>query len=252
MDKDYKEIKRMLEKFYEGISTQEEEAALSSFFKNTDTVPEALSADMKVFQALEDSPDSAPVPADLVPNIMTAINAASGGGKRGFRSIFRSKTFYITSAAIVALILMIPVAMKILTRTEGKDNLISKARVTQSEHLDSPEIIEEKAGALAYQEETEVKVKPVNVISGEKTEKHHYAKVEKASSNVGISPSATSENQSDEEEIILSEEELKAIQTGLAALEMAGRQFAYAQERINTTDKAVERSLNEIRNVLNN
>ncbi len=70
MATDIKYIKHLLEKFYEGTTSPEEDNILYEFFSSTSEIPEEMEADSKIFTALSDSSKYAVPPSDLHDRIM--------------------------------------------------------------------------------------------------------------------------------------------------------------------------------------
>ena len=74
MATDIKYIKHLLEKFYEGTTSPEEDNILYEFFSSTSEIPEEMEADSKIFTALSDSSKYAVPPSDLPDRIMKAVD----------------------------------------------------------------------------------------------------------------------------------------------------------------------------------
>ncbi len=90
---DINEIKRLLALFYEGQTTPEDEARLTSFFLNAEAVEPSLEPDRQLFVALHAASTAEP-PADLQRRIVAATC-----GKR--RIYFRYLAAAVLAAAIV-------------------------------------------------------------------------------------------------------------------------------------------------------
>jgi len=67
-----KEVQKLLEKFYEGISSLEEEAALHNFFLN-ENIPRELEPDRLYFESMEAGKLNMQPDADLTSDILQAI-----------------------------------------------------------------------------------------------------------------------------------------------------------------------------------
>ncbi len=82
------EIRKILERFYQGESTLEEERMLEEYFSST-TVPEELIPDKDLFQSFGGGNDSIVVPADLNQKIIDSIGQVEKKATRTRRiSIF--------------------------------------------------------------------------------------------------------------------------------------------------------------------
>lgn len=66
------EIKRMLDRYYEGESTPSETALLKEFFQTAEEIPADMSVDAAVFRALAEADKAeVEVPADLKERIVS-------------------------------------------------------------------------------------------------------------------------------------------------------------------------------------
>lgn len=76
--KSVNEIRLLLDKFYEGLSSQEEELAIFEFFNECDDIPADLLADKSVFATLTETKkelnDSIEVPDDLIGELSALID----------------------------------------------------------------------------------------------------------------------------------------------------------------------------------
>lgn len=246
MNKDNRYINELLEKFYDGISTPEEEEILSRFFSEAERVPEEFLADMKVFQAMAESLDNVAVPENLAGKIIAGIDSTSAARKSAGFGKFRRRTLYYGAVAAIMALLMIPLVLKISSQEGqnkeevGKVKSVKPAQQRENNHIAATEPNETVA---AEEKPEEAKALPQNKIVV-----NRYAAQSRIPPKAGKSIVANGETETP----VLSEEELKAINAGLEALGKAGKQFAYARGRMESADRAVDKSLNEIRNILIN
>lgn len=83
MDK-LKHIKALLDKFYDGTTSREEEAELQSYF-TSGRVPEELSADRELFVSMTSASEPVDVPADLNEKIISGLREAERSESRSRR-----------------------------------------------------------------------------------------------------------------------------------------------------------------------
>ena len=74
-------VRKMLERFYRGETSLEEERWLQDYLSSI-TVPEELLADQELFMALEERDDTIPVPRDLNAKILNTIDREEKGSLR--------------------------------------------------------------------------------------------------------------------------------------------------------------------------
>lgn len=94
-------VRKMLERFYRGDSSLEEERSLQDFF-SSNSVPEDLLADQELFKAFVDTGESIEVPVDLNSKILDTIDAAEKASTRTKRISLYS--FSGLAAGLLALI----------------------------------------------------------------------------------------------------------------------------------------------------
>ena len=68
-------IKQLLEKFYEGQTSLEEESHLKEYFAG-DSIPEGLLEDKELFVSMDAADDQVQIPGDLNTRLITTINEA--------------------------------------------------------------------------------------------------------------------------------------------------------------------------------
>lgn len=94
---DYTYIRKLLDLYYEGISTREQERELASFFAEAKELPEEFEADRLLFVAMADTDEDIPGALDV--RIMSALRRESKRGKA-----IRALSFAAAAAAVLALL----------------------------------------------------------------------------------------------------------------------------------------------------
>jgi len=112
----------MLERFYGGETSLEEEKMLRDYFAST-SVPEALIPDRDLFQSFEDGTDSVEVPSDLNQKILASIDQAERKETRT-----RRISLFSLSGLAAGLLVMIAVYLFFI-RTEHSPILASNQMV---------------------------------------------------------------------------------------------------------------------------
>jgi len=107
-----KKVRKVLERFYQGETTLEEERWLQDYLSST-TVPEELLADQELFKAFEGRGDSIIVPDDLKTRISDSIDREE---KRLFRT--RRISLYSFSGLAAGLLALIAVYVFFLRTDE--------------------------------------------------------------------------------------------------------------------------------------
>lgn len=98
------EIKRMLDRYYEGESTPSETALLKEFFQTAEEIPADMSVDAAVFRALAEADKAeVEVPADLKERIVSVTTGA--------RPRFLSWRPMLAAAASAAVLISLSVAL---------------------------------------------------------------------------------------------------------------------------------------------
>jgi hypothetical protein len=113
MDK-VKQIKALLEKFYEGATSSEEEAELRDYF-STEQVPEELQADRELFVCMASAGEPVEVPADLNTRIISALSEAEHAESRS-----RRIGIYSFSALAAGLLIIFSVYMGFLREDQTR------------------------------------------------------------------------------------------------------------------------------------
>ncbi len=136
-----KEIRKMLERFYQGETTLEEEGMLQEYFASTG-VPEELIPDRDLFRSFNDGPDSVEVPADLNQKIIASIDRVERKENRT-----RRISLFSLSGLAAGLLVMIAVYLFYI-RTERSQLIASNQMVDTYE--DPMAAYEEARKTLAF------------------------------------------------------------------------------------------------------
>ena len=134
-------VRKMLERFYQGETTLEEERWLENYLSST-TVPEELLADKELFKAFGDSNESIFVPKDLNSKILDRIDA-----EEYRHSKTRRISLYSLSGLAAGLLAIIAVYVFFL-RTDSPALLAD--RQVRDTYEDPMEAYEEARKTLAF------------------------------------------------------------------------------------------------------
>jgi len=134
-------VRKMLERFYRGETSLEEERWLQDYLSST-TVPEDLLADRELFMAFEDKDDAIPVPRDLNAKILNTIDQEEKGNLKT-----RRISLYSISGLAAGLLALIAVYVFFL-RTDAP--LLLSARQSIDTYEDPMEAYHEAKKTLAY------------------------------------------------------------------------------------------------------
>ncbi len=134
-------VRKMLERFYRGETSLEEERWLQDYLSST-TVPEELLADQELFMALEERDDTIPVPRDLNAKILNTIDREE---KSSLRT--RRISLYSISGLAAGLLALIAVYVFFL-RTDTP--LLLSARHSIDTYEDPMDAYQEAKKTLAY------------------------------------------------------------------------------------------------------
>lgn len=260
MKENYEYIKELLEKFYNGESSREEEMKLTAFFASAVELPEDLEADRKVFAALSEAAAFGEAPADLDAKIMAAIDASTEQqslasaeenhhqplrrlGNLRYSSTLRRIFIGISAvAAVVALVFLLPFGNeKPVGGNSGQQQLASEKILDTLKNMEIvpviPTVEELKAESLATAKAEEAR----QLASATTTPAKGISTKRKSVKKPAVAP---------EEEYTLSEEEMKAMEMAFAALDNASYMLSYAygcmensQERIADTQNMIDRIL---------
>ena len=135
------EIRKMLDRFYQGQTTLEEEKILEEYFSST-TVPEEFIPDKDLFQSFIEGEDSVVVPADLNQKIIASIDQVERKATRT-----RRISVFSLSGLAAGLIVMIAVYLFYI-RTDRPSLLASNQMIDTYE--DPMDAYEEAKRTLAY------------------------------------------------------------------------------------------------------
>lgn len=95
------EIKRLLEKYYEGETTSEEELLLKKFF-SMDNVPQDLRSDQEIFRYYMQAAEIPEPSADFEKKIISAIDSEDKNSGR-----FKRKRVFVTLSGIAAAMIIL-------------------------------------------------------------------------------------------------------------------------------------------------
>lgn len=135
------EIRKMLERFYRGETSLEEEKMLQEYFAST-SVPAELIPDRDLFQSFDDGEDAFEVPADLNQKILASIDRAEHKETRT-----RRISLYSLSGLAAGLLVMIAVYLFFLR--SDRTSLIASNQMVDT-YQDPMMAYEEARNALVY------------------------------------------------------------------------------------------------------
>lgn len=115
-------IRNLLEKFYEGATSQAEEKKLSEFFLNSE-VPSELQADKALFIAMDEASGEVEIPSYLDEKLSKTIDNAQQKEKRG-----RRISLYSFTGLAAGLLLILSVYLGFL-REDQTSNLVEQYAV---------------------------------------------------------------------------------------------------------------------------
>lgn len=101
-------IRMLLEKFYDGLTTETEEKTLHDYFRQGNDVAEELKEEQLFFRAMQ--PEDCPVPVALGERLARQINQWNTVEKTARRSSQRASLRWITAAA-ASLLLVVSVSV---------------------------------------------------------------------------------------------------------------------------------------------
>lgn len=243
MDMDVKYIKDLLEKFYEGTSSQEEDDILSEFFNSRENIPQEMEADRRMFAALSDPSKYAMPPADLQEKIMEAVDNApitrtvAGASLHRKRFSRLSIVSFVAAAAVIAFFMLAPFSTGVKTDTVHAPNQLafSSYSDTVDTNVNLSEPVAELEGKVVAEDVDSSTRKNNSIGKGIKSQPH------RAVAKAAISSKAIPE---------LTEEEQLAFEAGMKALARAGEQLAYASDRLESTDESLRNIYSTIQDKL--
>ncbi len=134
-------VRKILERFYQGETSLEEEKWLQDYFSST-TVPEELLADQELFMAFEQKEDSIPVPVDLNEKILNSLDREE---KRAQRT--RRVSLYSLSGLAAGLLALVAVYVFFL---KADTPVLFSAQENLDTYEDPMDAYEEAKKTLAY------------------------------------------------------------------------------------------------------
>lgn len=243
MDMDIKYIKDLLEKFYEGTSSQEEEGILSEFFNSGESIPQDMEADRRMFAVLSDPSKYAMPPADLQEKIMEAVDnspitkTVTGTSLRRKRFSRISIASFAAAAAVIAFFMLAPFSAGVKTDTVHAPNQLASSSYsdTVDTNINLSEPVAELEGKEVAEDVDSSTRKNNSIGKGIKSQPH------RAVARTAISSETIPE---------LTEEEQLAFEAGMKALARAGEQMAYASDRLESTDESLRNIYSTIQDKL--
>ena len=143
--KDISEIRRLLAAFYDGTASPAQRQALADFFASVTDVsalPDDMKADMLMFRAVADSEPVASAPSDLEQRLESTIDRLAVADRARRRPLMWWG-LSLAAAAVVALMLVSPLARYDSTSPLGQSSNISRIGVV------ADTVVPEPSGQLA-------------------------------------------------------------------------------------------------------
>lgn len=136
------QLRKMLERFYRGETSLEEEKELQQYFAST-KVPEEFIPDKELFQRFESGEESVPVPDDLNQRIIASIDQAE-------RKAVRTRRISIFSLSGLAAGLLIMIAVYLFFIRQGDSRSFLATNHLSDTYEDPVEAYEEARRAMMY------------------------------------------------------------------------------------------------------
>lgn len=223
MKREIAHIRELLERYYNAVSTPEEEDELIYFFLNADDVPEDMIPDQRMFKAIGESFNEVTPPAGFADKIMGDTYMPGISKRMGFRK------FILLAGVAASILCIIVISLQFINHDENmdNDNTIGIA-LTSSDYMSEPETVS-SSEIMASNSESE------------------RNRIPEVTAEIDTKPKATEKTMikgkdvdRQDEYLILAESEQETILQGLDALSRAGNMIASAQERIVETNKTLE------------
>ena len=135
--KSEKDIRLLLEKFYDGTTTAMEEAVLKEYFDSVESLPEDLEADRAVFQTLDEAEDEVmdliEVPESLTAELSAMIDAETE--RTVIKNSFRRQWLRIAGVAACVCV-AVTLGMFVFKSNNGIDSSLERVML---EHAYIPE-----------------------------------------------------------------------------------------------------------------
>jgi len=135
------EIRKLLDRFYLGETTLEEEQFLQEYFSSA-SVPEELMPDRDLFRSLEPSGNKIPVPSGLNQKILDVIDQQE-------TKVVRTRRISIFSLSGLAAGLLVVIALYVGYFRDGQSGLLASQEMTDT-YEDPQDAYSEAKRALAY------------------------------------------------------------------------------------------------------
>lgn len=238
MEREYKRIRKLLEKFYQAMTSPSEEEELCDFFRKHNDLPDDMMADKATFTAIESAIENTEIPENLDRLIMDRIcpcpqsvapRESHNWSRKHPLSLRKFIPLIAAAAVVTVLLLLAPLVSEF--RESSNIDVPAASFVTAS----LPQVPKEKEAAIPS-------------IALDKTEKTLHPSENGNKSNATRTIKRETIRALEESE--LSEEDMKAMEHGFSLLAKAGRKIAYAKERIDYTDRSVSTSLEMISRIV--
>jgi len=135
------EIRKMLDRFYQGQTTLEEEKILEEYFSST-TVPEEFIPDKDLFQSFKEGDNAVVVPTDLNQKIIASIDQVE-------RKVIRTRRISLFSLSGLAAGLIIMIAVYLFYIRTDRPSLLASNQMVDT-YEDPMDAYEEAKRTLAY------------------------------------------------------------------------------------------------------
>ncbi len=135
------ELKKMLERFYQGETTLEEEQMLKEYFSSA-TVPEEFIPDKELFQSFDEQGESIVVPDDLNQKIIATVDRLE-------RSAVRTRRISVFTLSGLAAGLLVMIALYFFYIRVDQPDVLASGELTDT-FTDPQDAYEEAKRTLAY------------------------------------------------------------------------------------------------------
>lgn len=136
------QLRKILERFYRGETTLEEEKKLQEYFSST-KVPEEFIPDKELFQTFASGDESVPVPGDLDQKIIASIDQAE-------RKSVKNRRISVFSLSGLAAGLLVMIAVYLFFIRQGDSRSFLATNQWSDTYEDPVEAYEEAKQAMMY------------------------------------------------------------------------------------------------------
>ncbi|MDF1574191.1 MAG: hypothetical protein P1P86_03250 [Bacteroidales bacterium] len=135
------EIRKLIDRFYQGETTMKEEEILQEYF-SSGSVPDELIPDRDLFRSLEPAGNRIPVPVGLNQRILDVIDQQE-------KKVIRTRRISIFSLSGLAAGLLVVIALYVGYFRDGQPGLLASSQMTDT-YEDPQDAYAEAKRALAY------------------------------------------------------------------------------------------------------